>query len=981
MTVWNSVANEVFLQAVEIPELAERKDFLDRMCGEDANLRREVEALLSANEAAEGFLESPAELLPATDADAEKPGCVIDRYRLIEPIGEGGFGIVYRAEQAAPVRRQVALKIIKPGMDTRQVVARFQAERQVLALLQHPHVAQVYDGGTTPSGRPYFVMELVEGVPITDYCDVHRLSIDDRLDLFRDVCQAVQHAHLKGVIHRDLKPSNVLVTERDGRPDVKVIDFGVAKAIDRRVTEGESLTSDVQMIGTPLYMSPEQTEPGGRDVDTRSDIYSLGVLLYELLTGVTPFAKERLRRSTWDEFRHILRDEDPSPPSTRLDTLSDEATVISDRRGTDRGRLVRRVRGDLDWIVMKALEKDRTRRYQSAADLAADIERAQRHEPVSASPPSTAYQLRKFLRRHRVPIATAAVVAAALVAGAGVSLWQAVQATKAREAETAARKQAEENLRQARAAVDRYFTVVSETDLLDVPGVQPLRRKLLTAARDYYQQFLTQRSDDPELQAELAAACFRLAQVDNALDANDDAVTALRQGLEWAWRCRLGGGDRRVLRERLAGVYQGGRALHRGTRAPSNPGQARQTLCETTDLWEELVHEDPADPRLRSDLAGAYLHLGDLLRGLRQMDAALPALQRSAQLWEELVREDDAAASYRANLARCQGILSDVYRRLKRPDEARAAFRASLNRQEELVAAHPEVRDYRLDLAQSLVKYSESLATDEARGVLQRARDLLNQLTRDFPDVPVYRESLSMLRYEQAQLFRKNGDDEDAITALRDAIDLLRWLTETYPALPRYGQRLASDARYVAHYLFELNRPDEADAMYRLALSHWERLSREFPEEADYARWLARDLALAPSPDLLNPARAVAVAQHAVQLTPDDANCWSTLGVAQLRSGLPKDAATSLEKAMALRGEATGLDAFALAVAYAQTGKHALARESYDRAADWLASHPSQRAELRMFQSEAAAALQIANPAEALEPIPPPPSLPEESDP
>ena len=322
----------------------------------------------------------------------------------MELIGEGGFGLVFVAEQTEPVRRKVALKVLKPGMDTRDVVARFEAERQALALMDHPNISRVLDAGSTPFGRPYFVMELVRGVPITDYCDAQKLAPKDRLALFVQVCQAVQHAHQKGVIHRDIKPSNVLVTMIDGKPVPKVIDFGVAKAVGQSLTEKTIYTRFAQILGTPLYMSPEQAEMSGVDVDTRADVYALGVLLYELLTGTTPFDRDRFRRAAFDEIRRIIREEEPPRPSTRLSSLGSTLADVSAHRGTDPGKLAGVVRGELDWIVMKCLEKDRNRRYETANGLARDVERFIEGDAVEACPPTLSYRLRKFYRRNRAAV-------------------------------------------------------------------------------------------------------------------------------------------------------------------------------------------------------------------------------------------------------------------------------------------------------------------------------------------------------------------------------------------------------------------------------------------------------------------------------------------------------------------------------------------------------------------------------------------------
>ncbi|MHB8972649.1 MAG: protein kinase domain-containing protein [Pirellulaceae bacterium] len=437
MSGWNPAANQIFLDALEIPPGERQRAFLDQVCGTDAQLRQDVEGLLCAHHEANPI---PAEKLvadsrkttPFNPAAGDFDETTVGPYRLCGLIAEGGMGVVYEAEQEHPVRRTVALKIIKPGTDSREVIARFEIERQTLALMDHPNIASVLDAGSTQWGHPYFVMELVRGTPINTHSDAHRLGIRDRLKLFIQVCHAVQHAHQKGIIHRDLKPSNVMVTMKDGLPVPKVIDFGVAKALDQPLTEQTLRTRFTQMIGTPLYMSPEQASLDCYDVDTRSDIYSLGVMLYELLSGMTPCDSDRLDKANYAEFCRLKTDEEPPLPSTRATTLTAPALkTIAALRSTLPPKLIQSLRGELDWIVMKALDKDRQRRYQTARGLAEDVNRYLDNLPVEAGPPSATYRFRKFVRRHRGLIAAASLIVLTLVLGTVISVWQAIRATNA----------------------------------------------------------------------------------------------------------------------------------------------------------------------------------------------------------------------------------------------------------------------------------------------------------------------------------------------------------------------------------------------------------------------------------------------------------------------------------------------------------------------------------------------------------------------
>jgi len=485
-----SSEKSIFLEALDIESSEDRTAFIESACRGDAALFASVTALIRKHERDDNPVDTPivatSDGRPFADVKTESYvamnhsfsgqalGTMIGPYKLMEQIGEGGFGLVYVADQQSPIRRRVALKIIKPGMESREVLTRFEAERQAIALMDHPNIARVYDAGVTESAQPYFVMELVRGVPLTEYCDGHQLDISERLKLFVDICNAVQHAHQKGIIHRDLKPSNILVTLQDGHPLVKVIDFGVAKAIGQSLTIKTMYTRFASMVGTPAYMSPEQAGMSTGDIDTRSDIYSLGVLLYELLTGTTPFASDRLQSAGFDELRRIIREEEPHRPSTRLSTLNNQiATTVAANRKLDLAKLASSMKRDLDWIVMKALDKDRNRRYATAGSMAEDVSRFLVHQPVVACPPSTWYRFTKFARRNKVAISTVSSITGALLLGTIVSAWQARVAIRERDEKVIAlneTRSAEETANNAREELEGFNQRLNTTTVLLASG-------------------------------------------------------------------------------------------------------------------------------------------------------------------------------------------------------------------------------------------------------------------------------------------------------------------------------------------------------------------------------------------------------------------------------------------------------------------------------------------------------------------------------
>lgn len=533
---------EIFADAVELPT-GERQEFLRRACGGNPDVMTEVIELIAVHERAHRFLWNPPS--PSIDVAAESTGSVIGRYKLLEVIGEGGFGTVYLAEQREPVVRRVALKIIKPGMDNAQVIGRFEAERQALALMDHPNIAKVLDAGATESGRPYFVMELVKGEPITQFSDTHMLTIPRRLDLFQQVCNAVQHAHTKGVIHRDIKPSNVLVAMQDGKPLARVIDFGIAKATDHRLTERTVFTEHRQLIGTPEYMSPEQAE-GSLDIDTRTDVYSLGVLLYELLTGSTPFDPRRLRSAAYAELQRIIREVDPPKPSTRLSQAGETLPDVASRRSVQPERLGTLLRGELDWIVMKALEKERGRRYETASGLATDLRKYLAGEPVSAAPPSVGYQVRKFVRRNRAGVVAASLVLAALVlgiVGTSIGLVKSRSSLARAQAAEAIAVERFNEAEKARLSAERYNKIansVTEFFTIDVlsldlatPGQPDLTvRQVLDRVPEKIQQhFSSEPAVEGTIRERVGQLYLNMGEPQRAVEFLEPAAKLLEQGL------------------------------------------------------------------------------------------------------------------------------------------------------------------------------------------------------------------------------------------------------------------------------------------------------------------------------------------------------------------------------------------------------------------------------------------------------------------
>ncbi len=809
-----SAVKELFLAASELRGDA-RTAYVAQRCGANAELRRAVESLLAAEDSAGEFFAQPTTGAGTTEATAPAtvPREPIGPYKLLQVIGEGGFGTVYMAEQEHPVRRRVALKIIKVGMDTRAVIARFEAERQALALMDHPNIARVFDAGETANGRPYFVMELVKGVPITRFCDDHRLSIERRLDLFGQVCHALQHAHQKGIIHRDIKPTNILVFTQDDHPVAKVIDFGIAKATQSRLTEKTLFTEFRQLIGTPEYMSPEQAD-GSLDLDTRTDIYALGVLLYELLTGTTPFDGRELRSKAYVELQRMIREIDPPRPSTRLSAMKATIVAVAARRQIEPRKLHSELRGDLDWIVMKALEKDRARRYETASALIADVMRHVANEPVIAGPPNSVYRLQKFIRRHRNGFVLS-TTASVLLIGATVTYIHGMRREQAR---TKAALRDAERARADTEAVNEFLTadVIGAVDPAVTQGKEvSVKQALDNAAKNVGENL----KDRPTIEASVRMA---LAQSYEALGHVDLALSHARAAM--SIRAKLLGADHPDTLDAMTSV-----ALYL---------QYQGNLAEAEPMCRDVIARSLATlgPDHQQTLRRQF-NLATLLEDQGKIADAHDLHRRVLETRRRVLGEDDPDTISSMNY------LAKSHMKFGRDAEAEPLFREALARRRRVQGdLHPStlvaIADLALDLRnENKLAEAEPLYREAYEGMVKvlgeehpstliisnNFAELLQVQQKLEESEKLYRVTLERCRrvngdehpdtvafaFNLARLLDARGNAAEAESMLKTALSASRKVSgDNHPTTLLIIQNLAD--HYVAH-----NRPSGAEPLLK----------------------------------------------------------------------------------------------------------------------------------------------------------------------
>lgn len=950
----------VFALALDAGDASGRAAILDRECANDNELRRRVEGLLQAHDAPGSFFVDRTDELAHGNEKAHinaEGSTIAGRYKLREQIGEGGMGTVWIAAQQEPVRRLVALKLIKPGLDSKFVLARFEAERQALALMDHPNIAKVLDGGCTEHGRPYFVMEYVKGVPITQYCDEAQLTIRQRLELLLPVCHAVQHAHQKGIIHRDLKPSNILICLYDGRPVPKVIDFGLAKALHQPLTEQSLHTAHGILLGTPLYMSPEQAEFNNLDVDTRTDIYSLGVILYELLTGSTPLAKQRLKIAAYQEIIRLIKEDEPPKPSTRLSGSLSSPSIAAQRK-IEPAKLTRLVRGDLDWIVMKALEKDRNRRYETAIGLAEDVQHYLNNDPVQACPPTTWYRFRKTAIRNKGALITGGLIAAALASAVvtlAISNWMIVQERNEKSQALAdakanldtaerQRKRAERHSSRAFNAVNEMLTLVAQNPLSRFPQMEATRRDLLKQAITMYQGLIQENDPDPSARYETARAFHKIAGVYPMLGQHQEAEVAVGKALEIFEQLVREFPNNIEYRNSLAEVHR--------TRGPNlrskSPHAAETHLRRAIELYEQLATED--SQRFRGPLSDAICGLAYHLTidGTGRHQEAERYFLTALQLREELVAAGTVPVIVLVATCNSFGIL---LRQTGRPDEAERLHRRALALVDRIPAfsSNSTSSDPRLERARTRIHLAYGLVAqnkrEEAIQFALEAVAIFKESADEFPLSTLYLAELVPSYQYLGRTLERAGRHAEALEALQQALKMAENLSAVDPTS---GVAERSMVDVLATLIrFRPETGTSVDECFR-------RLCQLNPKDSLAQNHLAWYLVTLPDPKYRDAGRAVEVAKKSVEQSPKNGLYLNTLGVSRFRAGDYETAIADLEKSRELLNNGQdSFNTFFLAMAHWKLGNKEAARKWYDQAVTWMENHQPKNEELVRFRAEA----------------------------
>lgn len=768
-------------------------------------------------------------LRPKRNDRSDRPGDCVAHYRLVSLLGEGGFGSVWSAEQLEPIQREIALKLIKLGMDSQEVIARFEAESQALAMMDHPNIAAVLDVGTTSDGRPFFAMELVKGVPLTSYCDSRNLSVRERLELFIPVCHAVQHAHQKAILHRDLKPSNILVTEVDGKAMPMVIDFGISKALTAPAADALTRTRLGSFLGTPQYMSPEQTG-SVTDVDTRSDIYSLGVILYELLTGRTPLGEEA--ESYEETLRHI-RVEEPPKPSSTVHPHTEAAKVLATARGTEPAKLRKLLRGDLDWIAIKALEKDRRHRYETATSLAADLRRYLESEPVSAAAPTLTYRFSKFARRQRAAFATVGLVSATLIAGTGVSLWQAAEARRARISSEQNRAQAQLNFGKARDAVEKYLSRVTANPRLKEADFHGLRTELLETALPFYEELAAYTGVDPTLRYDKAQALGDLGSLYNDLGESLKAIDSLREAI-------------RIEEELVAEfpgntTYRESLAVHCNNFGPLTSNQeALRILNRGLAILQGLREQFPDNNEYAQGWASTMINVAVIKSRTGDTAGSEEAMIRALETFEKIegtITSDDNTVGLRVQLAIAQANAAIA---LGDGTSARSEqlYRSSLASLGKAMEEFPGILQVRTFWANTAHNYGMMLAStgrsDEAIPLFKSSIAVHRQTVANYPDLPANRHSLAMVLHSLGDTLTFAKREKESREYYEEALVLFRKLNEDHPLVFEYPRRAAMSLDRLGQMKLSEGKWPEAADLFTQAVSFMQQAIRKTEDDAQF---------------------------------------------------------------------------------------------------------------------------------------------------